>query len=167
MRSIAAHRNTLSGVCPSLHVSVYLSSSHAFLVVTDSDVSQVTHAFLGTILCRLQSIAAHRDPFFWRLSVRLSVCLSGSHTFLVVTYSDVSQAMHAFLGMLQFWSALVSHIGEDVPVKFELYAVCDLRIVVCHISMSRSVTNEMGRKVLHFKIYYFMRIGPLWYMWGL
>ena len=55
-------------------------------------------------LCRLRSIAAHRDHFVRRLSVRpsvcLSVCLSGSHTFLVVTHSYVSQATHAFLGML-------------------------------------------------------------------
>ena len=33
-------------------------------------------------------------------AVCLSVCLSGSHTFLVVTHSYVSQATHAFLGML-------------------------------------------------------------------
>ena len=59
-------------------------------------------------LCRLRSIAAHRDHFVQRLSVRpsiclsacLSVCLSGSHTFLVVTHSYVLQATHAFLGML-------------------------------------------------------------------
>ena len=30
----------------------------------------------------------------------MSVCLSGSHTFLVVRHSYVSQATHAFLGML-------------------------------------------------------------------
>ena len=30
----------------------------------------------------------------------VSICLSGSHTFLVVTHSYVSQATHAFLGML-------------------------------------------------------------------
>ena len=35
-----------------------------------------------------------------RLSVRPSVRLSGSHTFVVVTHSYVSQATHAFLGML-------------------------------------------------------------------
>ena len=57
-----------------------------------------------SFLCRLQSIAAHRDHLVWRLSVRLSVspsvCLSGSPTFLVVTHSYVSQATHAFLAML-------------------------------------------------------------------
>ena len=61
-------------------------------------------------LCHLQSIAAHRDHFVWRLSVRLSVrpsvrpsiCLCGSHTFLVVTHSYryALQTTHAFLGML-------------------------------------------------------------------
>ena len=44
-----------------------------------------------TFLCGLQSIAAHRDHFFRRLSVRPSVppylCLSGSHTFMVVILS--------------------------------------------------------------------------------
>ena len=46
---------------------------------------------------------AHRDHFVRRLSVCLSLCLSGSYTFFVVTHSYVSQATHAFLGMLQFW----------------------------------------------------------------
>ena len=40
------------------------------------------------------------DPFRRGLSVRLSVCLSGSHTFLVVTHIYVSQSTHALLGML-------------------------------------------------------------------
>ena len=57
-----------------------------------------------SFLCRLRSIAAHRDHFVRRLSVCPSFCLSvrlsGSHTFLVVTHSYVSQATHAFLGML-------------------------------------------------------------------
>ena len=54
------------------------------------------HLIRSLFLCRLRSIAAHRDHFVRRLSVRLS----GSHTFLVVTHSYVSQATHAFLGML-------------------------------------------------------------------
>ena len=53
-----------------------------------------------SFLCRLRSIAAHRDHFVWRLSVCACVCLSDSHTFLIVTRSYVSQATHAFLGML-------------------------------------------------------------------
>ena len=48
-------------------------------------------------LCCLRSIAAHKDC---PVSVCLSVRLSGSHTFLVVTHSYVSQATHAFLRML-------------------------------------------------------------------
>ena len=57
----------------------------------------------GLFLCRLRSIAAPRDLFVWRLSVHLS----GSHTFLVVTHSYVSQATHAFLGMLPLcWFSL-------------------------------------------------------------
>ena len=51
-------------------------------------------------LCLLRSIAAHRDHFVRRLSVCACVCLSDSHTFLIVTHSYVSQATHAFLGML-------------------------------------------------------------------
>ena len=55
-----------------------------------------------TLLCRLSSIVtvSHRDHFFLRLSVCPSLCLSGSHTFLVVTHSYVSQTTHVFLGML-------------------------------------------------------------------
>ena len=66
--------------------------------------SRCLSSFLSPFLCRLRSIAVHRDHFVWRLSVRvcmcLCVCLCGSHTFLVVTHSYVSQATHAFLGML-------------------------------------------------------------------
>ena len=51
-------------------------------------------------LCRMRSIAAHRDHSVRRLSVCPSVCLSGSNIFLVVMHSYVSQATHAFLGML-------------------------------------------------------------------
>ena len=57
-------------------------------------------------LFRLWSIAVHRDHFVRCLSVRpsvrlsLSVCMSDSHTFLVVTHKNVSQATHAFLRML-------------------------------------------------------------------
>ena len=52
------------------------------------------------LLCRQRSIAARRDHFVRRLSVCVCVCLSDSHTFLIVTHSYVSQATHAFLGML-------------------------------------------------------------------
>ena len=52
------------------------------------------------VFFRLWSIAAHRDHFVRRMPVRPSVCLSGSHTFLVVTHNYVLQATYAFLGML-------------------------------------------------------------------
>ena len=58
------------------------------------------YSYKSDFLCRLRSIAAHRDHFVRRLSVCVCVCLSGSHTFLVVMHSYVSQATHAFLGML-------------------------------------------------------------------
>ena len=60
--------------------------------------------FVKFLFC-LRSIVAHRDHFVRRPSVCLSVCLSGSHTFLLVTHSYVSQATHAFLGVLPlyFW----------------------------------------------------------------
>ena len=49
----------------------------------------------STFLCLLRSIGTHKDHF-----VCASVCMSGNHTFLVVTHSYVSQATHAFLRIL-------------------------------------------------------------------
>ena len=69
------------------------------------------------LLCRLRSIAAHRDHFVRCLSVRLSVCLSGSHTFLVVTHSYVSQATPAFLGMLPLFYQVKCKIEEPRDVR--------------------------------------------------
>ena len=66
------------------------------------------HLFFS-FLCRLRSIAAHRDHFC-PASVYLSVCLSGNHTFLVVTHSYVSQVTHAFLGMLPLCCIFYSFI---------------------------------------------------------
>ena len=63
--------------------------------------------FIHQFLCRLRSIAAHGDHFVWHLSVRLSICLSGSHTFSVVMHSYVSQATHTFLGMLPLSSVMM------------------------------------------------------------
>ena len=45
-------------------------------------------------------------------SVCLSVYLSGSHTFLIVTHSYVSQATHAFLGMLPLCLVTDRHSGK-------------------------------------------------------
>ena len=73
------------------------------LCASSSDLS-------NQFLCRLRSIAAHRDHFVRRLSVCACVCLSDSHTFLIVTHSYVSQATHAFLGMLPL---CCSKIGQN------------------------------------------------------
>ena len=54
-----------------------------------------------SMLCRLRSIATHRDHFVRRLSVRPSVCLSVRPS--VTPQSYVSQATHAFLGMLPLY----------------------------------------------------------------
>ena len=59
-------------------------------------------------LCRLRSIATHRDHFVRRpsvcLSIRPSVCLSVR---LSHSHSYVSQATHAFLGMLPLYFELL------------------------------------------------------------
>ena len=58
-------------------------------------------------LCRLRSIAAHRDHFVRRLSVcacvRACVCLSDSHTFLIVTLVNTieTKPLHISLSNLQ------------------------------------------------------------------
>ena len=65
-------------------VGKFILMSYSFKDMTYIDTS---------FLYRLRSIAAPRDHFVRRLSVclsvRASVCLSGSHTFLVVTHSYV------------------------------------------------------------------------------
>ena len=79
-------------------------------------------------LCRLWSIVAHRDHFARRLSVRVSVCLLGSHTFLVVTHSYVSQSTHAFLGMLPLffhinlilWHTLQQHLAPSLGPNWSI-----------------------------------------------
>ena len=71
-----------------------------------------------SFLCRLRSIAAHRDHFVRRLSVRLS----GSHTFLVVMHSNVSQATRAFLGMLPL--CLIYALLKSVLVVSDVIVAC-------------------------------------------
>ena len=61
---------------------------------------------ISALLCRLRSIATHRDHFVRRPSVCLSVRPSYSHSY-------VSQATHAFLGMLPlFCSHLVKLMSK-------------------------------------------------------
>ena len=57
----------------------------------------LTKKLSSWFLCRLRSIATHRDHFVRRLSVRLCVRLSVR---LSHSHSYVSQATHAFLKML-------------------------------------------------------------------
>ena len=65
--------------------------------------------------CRLQSIAAHRNPFVQRLSVRSCVCP-------VVTlscHSHVSQATYEFLGMLPlFFFFIIQHHFTLQPIEY-------------------------------------------------
>ena len=66
------------------------------------------------------------------LSVRPSVCLSGSHSFLVVTHCYVSQATHAFLGMLPLCFSNV-HVFQPVdPEKETVIAVGSMKELVFH-----------------------------------
>ena len=105
----------------------------SFCSIRNSCSSNIQHSFfsfLNSFLCCLWSIVAHRDHFVRRLSV----CLSVRHTFkfLVVTHSYVSQATHAFLGMLPLrsyiWnsfsniriSSWVSNIWKCIPNKRKL-----------------------------------------------
>ena len=90
-------RPPLQTSCPpkSLDVEAAVSA-----LVDPSGISYHCSGCAITFVCRLRSIAAHRDHFVRCLSVCACVCLSDSHTFLIVTHSYVSQATHAFLGML-------------------------------------------------------------------
>ena len=69
------------------------------LKVGEFGLSIVDTIQIRTFLCRLRSIATHRDHFVRRLSVCPSVTLF-CHTF----QSYVSQVTHAFLGMLPLFS---------------------------------------------------------------
>ena len=71
-------------------------SSDIKLCVFDGDLYAMKIKFFkiyvkSSFLCRLRSIAAHRDHFVRHRSVRPSFCLSGSHTFLVVMHCYISQ----------------------------------------------------------------------------
>ena len=58
--SPAKHSGTLGSLCP---VSVCLSGSHTFLVVTHSYVSQATHVFLGTLPLCLKCLVVRNLPY--------------------------------------------------------------------------------------------------------
>ena len=83
-----------------IHKLHWISFLHVkLLFVHKQQKKPLLHLKICWFLCRLRCISAHRDHFVGGLSV----CLSGSHTFLVVTHSYVSQATHAFLGMLPLY----------------------------------------------------------------
>ena len=69
-----------------------------FITYICMGISRSMPYFLQVLLCRLGSIAEHRDHFVRRLCV--CVCLSCSPTFLALAHSYILQATHAFLGML-------------------------------------------------------------------
>ena len=90
-----------------IHIKYHIEMSplmpHAFLgmpPIYKSFTLWSNRCRLLCFLCHLWSIAAHRDHFVRCLCVCVYVCLSGSYTFFVVAHSCVSQATHAFLGML-------------------------------------------------------------------
>ena len=98
----------------SVHSAVPLISNAIFKVqiVVHHYVTHTSHMTvrlewsqnLGKFLCCMQSKVAHRDHF-----VRLSACLSDSHTFLVVICSYVSQA--------------TGDIPQNAPLCFLLWAI--------------------------------------------
>ena len=109
----------------------------------------------GSFLCRLRSIAAHRDHFVRHLSV----CPSGSHTFLVVTHSYVSQAEHAFLGMLplcfhcpcHFQIVICRFLGGNFICKFWIfdagYIFSSIVVSLSHLEVKK-MTKEMLQKIV-------------------
>ena len=82
------------------HCSNLFDELTSYVVLSNPFVSvaSTTEILEKQFLCHLRSIAAHRDH-----GVCPSICLSGSHTFLVVRHCYVSQATHIFLGMLPLY----------------------------------------------------------------
>ena len=110
------------------------------------------------ILSCMRSIVAHRDHFVRRLSVRLS----GSHTFLVVMHSYVSQATSAFLGMLPLCFYLTSQhdyrygwnndiLGTELKIKVVAFIIlvninifrCRLASILAGRSMEQAGTTTV------------------------
>ena len=116
-------------------------------------MSQETHtwqagpqvALRTHFLCRLRSIAARRDHFVWRLSM----ILSGSHTFLVVTYSFVLQMTHAFRRMLPLFFLLHTNDGDMDPYVSHP----SFKDTVCHmyfylkVDTTCSLLNNLSNKI--------------------
>ena len=105
------------------------------------------------LLCRLRSIAAHRDHFVQRLS--------GSHTFLVDTHSYVSQATHAFLGMLPlcyliFTFTCITFVEIRFTISCALYA-CAQR---CHVHVVPVLLRFLQR-LTPIRTFLFREVGTL------
>ena len=82
---------------------IYIICHSAHSVCASLKVNCSWLSKLVAFLCRLRSIAAHRDHFVRRLSVCACVCLSGSHTFLIVTLVNTieTKPLHISLSNLQ------------------------------------------------------------------
>ena len=125
--SPAKHSDTLGSLCPSsVRPSVCLSVRLSHFSVTLSKAmfrrrhmhsSECCHYFL---LCRMWSIATHRDHFVRRPSVCLSARPSVTlfcHTSTFQSY--VSQATHAFLGMLPLFFVLTTYYRKHQNITFQ------------------------------------------------
>ena len=96
--------------------------------------------FIKSFLCCLWSIVADRDHFVRHLSVRLSVRLSGSHTFLVVTHSYVRRRHMHSSECCHYVLAICMALNRDLS----LHQIFDL----CILSDFKEVTNSMKIKPL-------------------
>ena len=99
--------NTISKDCTQFSIHTPLHCHNIILINMSLQTKEemkkqcdyLTNISLQTVFVSPASIEAHRNHFV-RL---LSVPLSGSHTFFVVTLINVLQATHSFLGILPFW----------------------------------------------------------------
>ena len=116
-----------------LMIAMLLFTTRSSLQIHENQILADKKIVNNYFLCRLRSIAAHRDHFVWRLYV----CLSGSHTFLVVMHSYVSQETHAFLGKLPLFSSLFCnftylftiHSSLGLNIQFEHEQDCIIKSV--------------------------------------
>ena len=134
-------------VCKSSHLCKVISSVYFKKYVIEimnviKNLLLLLFILPEVFLCHLRSIAAHRDHIVLCLSHSPSVCLSGSHTFLVITLSYISQATHAFLGMLPFW-LLIYLVSFTILGGASMHHYCGL-----HLRIYKTPTCE---KFLSFK----------------
>ena len=100
-------------------------------------------------LCRLRSIATHRDHFV-RPSVCLSVRLSHSHTY-------VSQATHAFLGMLPLFFHKHVYLAWNISINCcYLWTVCSTSNPNNLIYMHKNV--KLMKKAIFYNMWIFSNL---------